>query len=456
METNLNTQAKQFLHTEDEFNQFAADILEHAKSMGATSAMTRLGEGSGFSVSVRCGAPDTIEHKRSKRASVSVWVGSKRGSATTSDLSSHALKDAVAAAYYIARTTAEDPAAGLPGADELEHDPRDLDLFHPWSVSIDEALAIAHRAEAAAFSVSPQIRNSDGARVGSVSEHFLLAASNGFLGGYASSRHSISCGLVAGSGSQMQQERWSTSERRPHNLASPESVGRRAAERALARVGPHGFQTKRVPVLLEAPLATGLLANFVQAATGNALFANSSFLIDGLGKQIFASHVEIDEKPHIPAAMGSAPFDAEGVRTRERAVVKEGKIEGFFLSTYSARKLGMKSTGNAGGVHGLSLRSTLTRPVDDLAVMLERLGTGLFITTLIGNGVNIVTGDYSRGAAGFWVENGRIQYPVEGITVASTLQEMFRNIIAVGNDTYTANALQSGSVLISEMTVAGR
>ncbi|MBN3733353.1 metallopeptidase TldD-related protein [Burkholderia sp. Tr-20390] len=456
MEANLNMQSNEFLHTQDEFNQYAADVLAHAKAIGATSAMTRIAEGSGFSVSVRRGATNTIEHKHSKGASVIVYVGNKQGTATTSDLSPAALKDAVAAAYHIACATAEDTATGLADDDQLEHSPRDLDLYHPWSLSIDGALELARRAEDAAFSVSPQIQNSEGASVDTMNGHFVLAASNGFQGGYASSNHSISCKPLAGSGSHMQMESWHTSQRRPQDLASPEFVGRYAAERAIARVQPRPFETRKVPVLVEARLATGLLMNFVQAASGSALFAKASFLVDSLGKKIFASHVRIDEDPHVPAAMGSAPFDGEGVRTRKRRVAHDGVIEGYFLSSYAARKLGMQTTGNAHGPHGLSLRSTATLPGDDLDGMLERLGTGLLLTSMIGQGINLVTGDYSRGAAGFWVENGKIQYPVEGITVASTLQQMFRNIVAVGSDTFTAGALTSGSVLIEEMTVAGR
>ncbi|KVM88123.1 metallopeptidase TldD-related protein [Burkholderia stagnalis] len=445
-----------FLQTQDTLNQYAADVIAYAEAIGATSAMTRIAESHGFSVSVRRGATDTVVQRRDKRAGVIVYVGNKQGMASTSDFSAAALKDAVSAAYYIARTTAEDSAAGLAEDDQFERSPRDLQLYHPWALSIDDALEVARRAEEAAFAVSPQIQNSEGATVGSRNGHFVLATSNGFLGGYASSQHMISCAPLAGSGSHMQKDHWFTSERRPQDLASPESVGRYAAERAIARVQPRPFETKKVPVLLEAPLATELLMSFVQAATGKALFANASFLVDSLGKEIFAPHIRIDEDPHVPAAMGSAPFDAEGVRTRPRCVVKDGVIEGYFLSTYAARKLGMQSTGNADGPHGLSLRSAGTMPSDDRDGMLKRLGTGLLLTSMIGSGVNIVTGDYSRGAAGFWVENGEIQYPVEGITVASTLQQMFRRIVAIGNDTHTAHALQSGSVLIEEMTVAGR
>jgi PmbA protein len=450
-DTDMDVKQRFFPHTQDELKQIAEDILRHAKAIGGTDAATEISEGDGLSVSVRRGEVETIEHNRDKMVGVTVFIGNKRGNASTSDFSSEALKDTVAAAYNIARFTAEDDCAGL-----AEREPRDLDLYHPWNLSADEAVEIARRAEDAAFATSPQIRNSEGASVSAQHSQFVLATSRGFLAGYPYSRHYIACAPIAGSGRNMQRDDWYTSKRSADELADPEAVGRYAAERALARTGARGLDTRKVPVLFEAPLAAGLLGAFVQATSGGALYRKTTFLVDSLGKPVFAPHVQIVEDPHTPRAMGSAPFDEEGVRTRQRSVVKDGVVEGYFLSTYSARKLGMQTTGNAGGSHNLSLRSSQTRPEDDFEAMLKKLGTGLLLTELMGQGVNYVTGDYSRGASGFWVENGKIQYPVEEITVAGTLQEMFHHIVAIGSDTIVRGTKQTGSVLIERMTIAGQ
>ncbi|MEM5345894.1 metalloprotease PmbA [Paraburkholderia azotifigens] len=453
-----DTEARQrfFPHTQDELKEIASDILRHAKSLGASDAATEISEGDGLSVSVRRGEVETIEHNRDKMVGVTVFIGNKRGNASTSDFSSEALKDTVMAAYNIARFTAEDDCAGLAEEELLETEPRDLDLYHPWNLDPDEAVELARRAEDAAFATNPMIRNSEGASVSAQHSQFVLGTSRGFLAGYPYSRHYIACAPIAGSGRNMQRDDWYTSKRSAGELADPEAVGRYAAERALARMGARGLDTRKVPVLFEAPLAAGLLGAFVQATSGGALYRKTSFLVDSLGKPVFAPHVQVVEDPHVPRAMGSAPFDEEGVRTKQRSVVKDGVVEGYFLSTYSARKLGMPTTGNAGGSHNLSLRSSLTRDSDDFEEMLRKLGTGLLLTELMGQGVNYVTGDYSRGASGFWVENGKIQYPVEEITVASTLQEMFRHVVAIGADTIVRGTKQTGSVLIERMTVAGQ
>ena len=455
-DTDMDVKQRFFPHTQDELKQIAEDILRHAKAIGGSDAATEISEGDGLSVSVRRGEVETIEHNRDKMVGVTVFIGNRRGNASTSDFSSQALKDTVAAAYNIARFTAEDDCAGLAEKELLETSPRDLDLYHPWNLSADEAVEIARRAEDAAFAVSPQIRNSEGASVSAQHSQFVLATSRGFLGGYPYSRHYVACAPIAGSGRNMQRDDWYTSKRSAGELADPEAVGRYAAERALARMGARGLDTRKVPVLFEAPLAAGLLGAFVQATSGGALYRKTTFLVDSLGKPVFAPHVQVVEDPHTPRAMGSAPFDEEGVRTQRRSVVKDGVVEGYFLSTYSARKLGMKTTGNAGGSHNLSLLSSSTRPEDDFEAMLKKLGTGLLLTELMGQGVNYVTGDYSRGASGFWVENGKIQYPVEEITVAGTLQEMFRHIVAIGADTIARGTKQTGSVLIERMTIAGQ
>lgn len=456
MAADMDVKQRFFPHTQDELKEIASDILRYAKELGGTDAATEISEGDGLSVSVRRGEVETIEHNRDKMVGVTVFIGKKRGNASTADFSREALKDTVAAAYNIARFTAEDTAAGLAEAELLEMSPQDLDLYHPWHIDAEEAVEIARRSEAAAFDVDPRIKNSEGASVSAQHSQFVLATSRGFLAGYPYSRHYIACAPIAGSGRDMQRDDWYTSRRNAADLAEPEAVGRYAAERALSRIGARSLDTRKCRVLFEAPLAAGILGAFVQAVSGGALYRKTTFLVDSLGKPVFAPHVQVVEDPHVRGGMGSAPFDEEGVRTQRRRVVEDGVVQGYFLSTYSARKLGMQTTGNAGGSHNLSLRSSLTKPEDDFEQMLKKLGTGLLLTELMGQGVNYVTGDYSRGASGFWVENGKIQYPVEEITVASTLQEMFRHIEAIGADTVVRGTKEIGSVLIEKMTIAGQ
>ena len=456
MAAHMATQERYFPHTQDELKSLATDILRHAKDLGATDAGTEIAEGDGLSVSVRHGQVDTIEHNRDKTVGVTVFIGTKRGNASTSDFSPQALRDTVAAAYNIARFTAEDPCAGLAEVELLEKNPSDLDLYHPWQLTADQAVEIAQRAEQAAFDTDPNIRNSEGASVSAQHSQFVLATSRGFMGGYPYSRHYIACSPIAGAGRNMQRDDWYTSQRNAGDLAAPEAVGRYAAQRALSRLGARGLDTRKCPVLFEAPLAAGLLGAFVQATSGGALYRKTSFLCDSLGKQVLAPHIQIVEDPHVKRATGSAPFDEEGVRTHRRNVVTDGVVDGYFLSTYSARKLGMQTTGNAGGSHNLYLRSKHTKAGDDFNAMLKKLGTGLLLTELMGQGVNYVTGDYSRGASGFWVENGEIQFPVEGITVAGRLQDMFQHIVAIGADTLMRGTKETGSILLEQMTIAGQ
>lgn len=444
-----------FTHTQDQFRQLTQDMLQIARDKGATDAAVEVSEGGGLSISVRKGKVETIEQNRDKGIGITVYIGQKRGNASTSDFSRRSLEDTVAAAYNIARFTAEDDCAGLPDADTLETQPRDLKLLHPWLITAEEAIALASRTEAAAFAVDKRIYNCDGAGVHAQQSHFVAANTRGFSGGYAFSRHTISVAPIAGKGAHMQRDDWYSSQRDPKKLASPEAVGRYAAERALARLHARTIDTRKCPVLFEAPLAAGLLGAFVQAVSGGALYRKSTFLLDTLGTQIFPSHIQVKEDPHVIGAVGSSPFDDEGVKTQKRDVVSHGVLQGYFLSTYSARKLGMKTTGNAGGSHNLSLHSSLTKRGDDFAGMLKKMGTGLLVTELMGQGVNYVTGDYSRGASGFWVENGVIQYPVEEITIAGNMREMFKQIVAVGNDTLIRGTKSTGSILIEEMTVAG-
>ena len=444
-----------FDHSRARFEDLARSVLDQAARLGATAAATDVSESSGLSVNVRKGKVETIEQTRDKGLGVTVYVGTRRGHASTSDFGARAVSETVKAAFEIARFTGEDPAAGLPDPDTLVREPRDLDLFHPWTIEADEAIEIARRMEAAAFDTSPAIANSEGAGVSISHGHFVSANSLGFVGGYPYSRHSIACAPIAKRGRAMQRDDWYSAARDPSKLADPAAVGRYAAERALSRLGARKLGSRKVPVLFESPLACGLLGHFVQAASGHSLYRKASFLVDALGTQVFASHLDIDEDPHLPGEFGSTPFDDEGVATSARRVVDGGRLDGWFLSTYSARKLGMKTTGNAGGAHALRLTSRHTRPKDDLVAMLRKLGTGLFVTELLGHGVNGVTGDYSRGASGYWVENGEIQYPVEEITIAGNLKEMYAAIAAVGADEVQRGGRRCGSVLIERMAVAG-
>lgn len=444
-----------FTHTQDQFKQITADMLRIARNKGATDAAAEVSEGGGLSISVRKGKVETIEQNRDKGVGITVYIGKKRGNASTSDFSAKSLEDTVEAAYNIARFTAEDDCAGLPDADMLEKNPQDLKLFHPWLVTAEEAIALACRIEAAAFETDKRISNCDGASVHAQQSHFVSANSRGFSGGYAFSRHTLSVAPIAGKGAGMQRDDWYSSHRNAKQLASPEAIGRYAAERALARLNSRTIDTRKCPVLFEAPLAAGLLGSLVQAVSGGALYRKSSFLLDSLGQQIFPTHIQVTEDPHILGGVGSSPFDDEGVTTKKRDLVKDGVLQGYFLSTYSARKLGMQSTGNAGGSHNLVMTSSLAKKSDNFVQMLKKMGTGLLVTELMGQGVNYVTGDYSRGASGFWVENGVIQYPVEEITIAGNMREMFQQIVAIGNDQLTRGTKTTGSILIESMTVAG-
>ena len=447
--------AEFFPHTQDQLAELVSEVLKVARQRGASDCAAEVSEGSGLSVSVRKGQVETIEQNRDKGLGVTVYLGQRKGHASTSDFSRKALHDTVQAALDIARYTAEDECAGLPDADVIERAPRDLDLFHPWPIQAPEAIALARRAEASAFAVAPAISNSEGASVTAQHSQFMLANSRGFLGGYPYSRHSLWVAPIAKQGQDMQRDDWYSSERDSARLADPEVLGRYAAQRALARLGARKLSTRTCPVLFEAPLATGLLGALVQALSGGALYRRSSFLLDSLGQQVLASHVNLEENPNLRGASGSAPFDEEGVRTQARQVVRRGVIQGYFLSSYSARKLGMKTTGNAGGSHNLRLSSEMTAPGDDFAAMLKRMGTGLLVTELMGQGVNYVTGDYSRGASGYWVEHGVIAYPVEEVTIAGNLKQMLQQIVAIGSDEIVRGTKKTGSILIESMTLAG-
>jgi PmbA protein len=447
-----------FSFAPESFQQLIEDTLAEARRLGASDAGAEVSEGCGLSVSVRRGELENVERNRDKSLGVSVYLGQRRGNASTSDFSPQALRDTVRAAYDIARFTAEDEFAGLPEAEDLALDAAArpaLDLFHPWAIDAQAAAEIALRCEAAAFATDKRITNSEGASVSAQQSHFWMGNSRGFRGGYASSRHSLSVAPIAGRGAGMERDAWYSSMRDAADLASPEAVGRYAAERALARLKARKVKTAEVPVLFENTLAVGLLGALVQATSGGALYRRTTFLLDSLGQPVLAPHVDVHEDPHVTKGKGSSPFDDEGVVTRARSVVQGGVLQGYFLSSYSARKLGMRTTGHAGGSHNLVMRSSATAPGDDLTTMLRRLGTGLFVTELMGQGVNYVTGDYSRGASGFWVENGELAYPVHEVTIAGNLKDMLRGIVGIGADAYTVGAKTVGSVLIDRMKLAG-
>lgn len=431
--------------------QLAEDVLKHANAKGATACEVDVSEGFGQSVSVRCDEVETIEFNRDKGIGITVYSGQRKGYASTSDFSAQALRETVEAALNIARFTAEDDCAGLADAALMAKDSPDLDLYHPWALSVEESIETARRCEQAAFDASPLVSNSEGASISTQQAHFVSANSLGFMGGYPTSRHYISCSVIAGEQDAMQRDDWYTTHRDASRLDDPQQVGRIAAERAVARLGGRKVKTGEFPVIFEAQLAGGLLGSLVHAASGGALYRKASFLIDHLGKKVMPDFVHIAERPHIPCGLGSAAFDSDGVATRDRDIVTDGILQGYFLSTYTARKLGMQTTANAGGSHNLIIRPGQY----DLDGLVAQMGRGLLVTELLGHGINYVTGDYSRGAAGYWVENGKIVHPVEEITIAGNLKTMLAGIVAVGNDVQIRGTKQTGSILLDRMTIAG-
>jgi PmbA protein len=438
-----------------QLRSLAQSVLDQARRAGAAGCDCDVSENYGLSVTVRKGKPDTVEHNRDRSLGVSVYWGerpkARRGHASSSDFSPAAVRQTVEAALAIARHTAEDDCAGLPDADMLAREIPDLDLFHPWTLSTEEAIDLARRCEAAAFAVSKKIRNSEGASVSAQHSQFVSANSLGFVGGYPGSRHWLSCSVIAEDKGLMQRDDWYSASRAPETIADPVALGRYAGQRSLARLGARKIPTGKAAVLFEAPVALQLIGHFVSAVNGGNLYRKTSFLADSLGRELFSPIMHIDERPFLPQGMASTPFDEEGVATRERTVVRAGRVEGYFLGSYSARKLGMKSTGNAGGHHNLFVRSD----GPDFAGMLKLMQKGLLVTELMGQGVNLVTGDYSRGAAGYWVEGGEIRFPVEEITIAGNLAQMFKGIAAIGGDVVSRSGRSCGSILLDNMTIAG-
>jgi PmbA protein len=441
-----------FTYSLAELQQMSESVLKLARTAGASAAESEVSLGFGQNVSVRMNETETIEYNRDKGVSVTVYFGHQKGHASTSDLSQQALQDTVAAACNIARYTAQDEFCGLADPDLMAKEIPDLDLHHPWDITVDQAIKLAKECESVARNVDPRITNSEGASVSTYEGMFAYANSNGFNGGYASSRHGLSCSVIAAdSNDNMQRDYWYTTARAPQDLDSAESVGRFAGERTVRRLNSQRIKTTQVPVMFDASLSSGLISHLISAISGGSLYRKSSFLLDSLGKQVMSPFISIEEQPHLLRGLASSPFDNEGVKTKPRTLVKDGVLQGYILGSYSARKLGMQTTGNAGGNHNLIVNHSGL----DFNAMLKKMNKGLLVTELLGHGINMVTGDYSRGAAGFWVENGVIVHAVEEITIAGNLKDMLNQIVAIGNDILVQGSKQVGSILIENMTVAG-
>jgi PmbA protein len=440
-----------FSHSPERLQDLTQTVLQYAAQRGASACETEISEGFGQSVTVRKSEVETIEYHRDKDLSVMVYLGQRRGHASTSDLSLKAIQDTVDAALAIARHTAADPFSGLPDAELLARELPELDLFHPWDLPVEQAIELAQRCERSGLDADARISNSDGASVSNHQSQFVLANSLGFSGGFCASRHSLSCSMIAGRDDDMQRDDWYAVARAASDLESAEDIGHKAGSRAARRTQSRKIATVQVPVLFEAPIASSLLGHFVSAVSGGSLYRKASFLLDSLGKQLFPASIQIHDLPHLRRGLASGPFDDEGVATQSRHIIRDGVLQGYFLGSYSARKLSMRSTGNAGGNHNLILDST----GEDFPTLLKKMGSGFLVTELLGHGINAVTGDYSRGAAGFWVEGGEIAYPVHEVTIAGNLKDMFMGMVAVGTDRLARSSRQCGSILIERMTVAG-
>ncbi len=426
-------------------------LLVEAKNRGATAAEADVSLVTGLSVSVRKGEVETVEHNKDRGLGVTVYIDQRKGSASTSDFSSQAIKETVAAACGIAKYTTPDPFAGLADAALMAHGYQDLDLYHPWSLSAEQGIELGVECEAAARAVDKRISNTEGASISSHQGTRVYGNSHGFIGSYDTTRHSVSCSVIAQEGEAMQRDYWYTTSREVDGLESVSDVGRKAGERAIKRLGGRRMKTGKVPVLFSAEVASSLISHFVGAIRGDALYRKTTFLPDSLGEEIFPSFVNISEQPHIKRGLSSAPFDGEGVLTQTHDVVSQGVVRAYVLSAYSARRLGMETTGNSGGVRNL----TVSGGNKDFTALLSEMGTGFLVTELMGQGVNQTTGDYSRGASGFWVEGGVIQYPVEEITIAGNLKAMYQGIQHVGCDVDYRRNIRTGSILIDEMMIAG-
>ena len=435
----------------DSLREIAALAIDSARQQGASASEVALGRSAGLDVNVRLGEVETIEHTRDNSLGVTVYFGNSKGSASSTDLRAPAVRETVEAACRIARHTAQDEFAGLADPERMAVDPPDLDLFHPWAITTEEAIALALEAETAARDHDTRITNSDGASVSRHDGDYVYGNSHGFLEGYSSSRNSLSCVVIAEDSSGMQRDYWYASARDPALLEPASQIGLTAARRTIRRLGARKLETRNAPVLYEADIARGVIGHFVSAIRGGNLYRKASFLVDRLGDRIMAEHVRIHEQPHLRGALASAAFDGEGVATTPRELITAGVLQGYVLDSYSARKLGVSTTGNSGGIHNL----TVEAGPKSFETLLAEMDTGLLVTELMGMGINIVTGDYSRGAAGFWVEGGEIAYPVEEITIAGNLADMFLGIREVGADVDARGAIRTGSLLVEQMTIAG-
>jgi len=431
--------------------EISADVLRRCKAAGASEADVAATIDTGLSVNVRLGEVETIEHTRDRGVALTVWFGKRKGSASTADLDPASIAQTVEHACAIARHTEDDPANGLADPALLARDFPDLDLWHPWDITAEEAVRLAVEMEDAGRAVDARIDNSDGASVQASATLAAYANSHGFAGAERGTHHSLSVALIASDANGMQRDYWYDSVRSAADLVPVAQIGRKAAERSIARLGARRVRTGEYPVLFAPEVARSLIGHFIGAVSGGALYRRASFLLDQLGKPVFPNWMQIAERPHIPRGLASSAFDAEGVATHDSDLVTDGVLARYILGSYSARKLGLQSTGNAGGVHNV-----LVKPgADDFAAMLGRLGTGLLVTELMGQGVSLITGDYSRGASGFWVEQGEIAYPVEEITIAGNLADMFSRIVAVGADVDRRSHILTGSILLERLTVAG-
>ncbi len=431
--------------------ELAEQLIKMARAKGATAAEVALSTQLGFSVTARMGAVETVEYHRDKGVGVTVYFEGKKGTASSSDVTAKALQATVEAACDIAKCTGVDPYSGLAEHSELAWDYQDLDLFHPWDIDPERAIELAKACEDYGRAYDKRIVNSDGASVATGQNIQVYGNSHGFIGCVPTTIHSLSCMLVAKEHSAMQRDYYYTSSRDPRELLPEKNVGLIAAKRTIERLNARKAQTSTVPVLFEPEIAKSLIRTFISAISGGVLYRKSSFLLDKINKPVFAKHIHLYERPHIPRSLGSAPYDGDGVRTRDKDFVRDGILQNYVLGSYSARKLGMPTTGNAGGVCNLKIEHS------DLAfeALIKKMNRGLVVRELLGQGINLVTGDYSRGASGFWVENGEIQYPVEEITIAGNLSDMFQQVVAVGNDVDTRGNIHSGSILIEGMMVSG-
>ncbi len=440
------------LKSTDELKMIMHDVLAYARQIGATDAAASVNHDSGFSIDVRMKDVETVAFSEDKAVSVTVFDGHRHGNASSSDISATALKEMVAAAFEIAKVSAEDPCADLPDKALISLDYPNLNLFQPWDITPTQAIGMAIQCEEIALSLDSRIVNSDGVNLSTYQFCHGYATTQGFEGIIQSSRHSLSCSLIAKDKKGMQRDYDYTTARNPLDLFSLEQLAHSAADRALKRLGAKQLKTQKSSVIFHSRLASSLFSSFISAVSGGNLYRKNSFLLDAIGQQIFPQTINIHEQPHLLGGLGSAPFDNEGIITRNNCLIREGKLQQYVLSSYSARKLGLQTTANSGGVHNLTIEPT----AGDLSDLLSKMHTGLLITELMGSGINILTGDYSRGASGFWVENGQIQYPVENITIAGNLKEMFLGIQSVGTDLNPGSATRCGSVLINEMIIAGK